>query len=133
MRVERQSLREHLSVEDGGSSSAVPVVGDDEQIIRTRLDGQTRGPQVVAFLPAGQKHLADRDAVLVERQNPGLAVHGDIEIAVAVGAHRIRGRTSEVIGDGRTDRRDGCRVRQFDPMKEVSSKFGDPQFRSVRG
>lgn len=43
MRVERQSLRERLSVKDRSASSAVAVARHNIEIVGVRLDGHTSG------------------------------------------------------------------------------------------
>ena len=74
VRIERQTLREHLGMKDGRALSAVPIARHDVEIVAVGLDGHTGGLRVVPFIPAGQQYLSDRDPIPVKRQHASLAV-----------------------------------------------------------
>jgi hypothetical protein len=133
MRVQRQGLRKHLGVKDRRALSAVAIARHDIQILRAGLDGHTGGLQVVPFIPGRQQYLSYRDAVLVKPQHAALAVDRHIEVTVAIGAHGVRSRTDEIVRRRRPDRCNLGRIRQHDPVQEVSGEFGDPRFLPVSG
>jgi hypothetical protein len=111
---------------------AVSVARHDADLVGAGPHRHAGGAEVAARLPAGQQHLADGDAVPVQRQHPALPVQRHIEVAVGVGAHGIRRRAGEVIGNGRAEGRDCRRVRQLDPVQEVPAELRGPQHPAVR-
>src|SRR5436190_21371581 len=88
VRVERQGRRECLGMEERRALSALSVVRHDVEVVGAGPDGYAGGAQVVALFPTRQQHLTDGDAAPVKDQHPALPIHRDVQVAVAVRAHR---------------------------------------------
>ncbi len=127
-----ESACENTRAEDARDVPGIAIASQKPGLRAFGGEGEAGALHISALLTAGDEYLADGNAVFVEDEEPSLPVHGHIQIAVGVSTHGIRGRTDEVVGDGRAHGEACHGIGEFHPVQEAARVFRDPESLPVR-
>lgn len=127
-----ESACENTREEDARDVPGIAIASQKPGLRTFGGEGEAGALHIFALLTAGDEYLADGNAVFVEDEEPSLPVHGHIQIAVGVSTHGIRGRTDEVVGDGRAHGEARHGIGELNPVQEAARVFRNPEGLPVR-